>query len=72
MRKAIIENGEVVNVVECGGQIRLFLSPGQRLIDVAGIPAAIGDTFDGGAFYHAGVLIPSGSAEELRSFRAGV
>ena len=56
MRKAIVENGVVTNVIEYTGG-RLHLEFGQAMVDCGGYPVNIGDTCEDYQFYRDGAAL---------------
>lgn len=67
-KKAIIENGKVINMIEYGergiGGLRLPL--GQVLWDCTDVPAAIGDDFKDGLFTRNGEPVEQQPSAEQR------
>ena len=60
MKKAIIENGKVVNIIECSdeGLKGLRFPAGQIVWDCGQYPVAIGDDFADGVFTREGEPLP--------------
>ena len=56
MKKAIIENGKVINIIECSdeGLKGLRFPLGQLVWDCNNYPVAIGDDFNDGVFTRSG------------------
>jgi hypothetical protein len=63
MRKAIVENGVVTNMIEYTGG-RLHLAEGQLLVDCGQFPVAIGDDCVDWRFYRDGVPLVAEPTEE--------
>jgi hypothetical protein len=71
MKKAIVENQKVINIIEYMGG-RLHLPQGQLMVDCGRYPVAIGDDCVDGRFYRDGAsLAPEPTeAERLEALNA--